>query len=100
MWDCCGSGRGRGAAADCPYEIMGVGVEQAGDAHLAETAQNHAAEAAVLHSSMHMLGVAAAFVDRLSVVAVHARAPILQTLRLGGAVAVVAGLAFPFWGRL
>src|ERR1700716_3612650 len=93
-WDCPVSGGLRGAAADCPYEIMGDGVEQAGDAHLAQTAQDHAAEAAVLHSSMHMLGVTAAFVDLLSVLAVHARAPILQTLRLGGAIAFVPGLAF------
>jgi hypothetical protein len=63
-------------------------MKQADNAHLLKTAKDHPAKAAVLHPGMDMFGVAAPFVDGGALCAVHAGAPLLQALRLGGAVAL------------
>src|SRR5271157_1796065 len=86
--------------ADCPYEIVSDGMEQTDDVHLVQASHDHAAEPAVLDTRMYVLSVTAASVDRLSVPAFHACAPVLQTLRLGDAVAFVSRLAFRFGSLL
>src|SRR6267154_661671 len=87
------SGRLECTAADRPEEIVGYCMKQTGRSHLGQATQNHPAKAAVLQAGVDMFSVTAPFVDRLTLIAVHAGAPFLQALRFGVAVAFVSRLA-------